>query len=141
MSKNTGKPSEAIFEEHWGAEGKVAFCHRITDASEVRGRSKGFVVVKKQPSDYLVVDRGRTYFAEVKSTNDPVGFKKNLLRTSQSSFATMIEAAGGEYFYFIHSIALDKWWMVRAKDLVRAASWDRMPGLPWYPKKSIGKRK
>jgi penicillin-binding protein-related factor A (putative recombinase) len=117
--KNTGKKSEHLFDEAFARLGKRAFVFAFTDASEARGVNKKHVTIKAQPSDRVVTLDGETFYAEIKSTTHPTRFDFSLLRTSQGSFARMIEAAGGTYKVFIHSLTSNEWFVVPYK-MIRA---------------------
>lgn len=141
--RNTGKPSEEKFDETWQRQGKSAFVFKFTDAAEATGMNKGaarrgakVINIKAQPSDRLLVDRGRTEFAEVKSTTDPRNFTFKLLRTTQSAFAAMVLAAGGTYQIYVHRLDADVWYRVpypliqQTKDAGRASmSWAELDTL------------
>lgn len=115
-SKNTGKPSERIFDQHFARWGKRAYVHAFTDASEATGMNKGrvgkggFVNIKAQPADRLVVLDGVMFLAEVKSstaTHDRFDFK--LLKPGQKSAANQTVAAGGGYWVYYHHMSTDEW--------------------------------
>ena len=109
--KNTGKPSEEIFDESWKHLGKRAFIFKFEDTAALRGRNKGkAVMASAQPSDRLVIHDGDSYFAEIKSTVDPDRFKFSLLRKSQGFAAASAIAAGGTYFLFIHCLTRNRWY-------------------------------
>ena len=115
MTKNTGKPSEEIFDTHFLRLGKRAYVHKFTDASEVTGMNRGrvgsgFVNVKAQPADRLVVLDGQMFFAEVKSStalHDRFDFK--LLKKGQNAAGAQAIAAGGAYWIYYHHIATGEW--------------------------------
>jgi penicillin-binding protein-related factor A (putative recombinase) len=71
-----------------------------------------------RPSDFLVTVDGKTFFAEVKSSQDPVSFNLNNVEVSQWTAAIRSVAAGGEYFFFLRSEILGKWFKVPASILV-----------------------
>jgi hypothetical protein len=139
MVKNTGKPSEEIFDSHWPLRyGKRAWVFKFTDSAEATGQNKRITKVKAQPSDRVVVCNGRTMFAEVKSTWDAFRFDFSLLRRTQSAMARMIMVAGGEYYVYVHALALDRWFCVpyrtilQTKDVGRASlRWEELRGLEW----------
>ena len=108
--KNTGRPSEDIFDQHWMLLGKRAYVHVFTDSAEVRGMNKKQVMVKAQPADRLVVLDGLMFLAEVKSSvasHDRFDFK--LLQAGQSRAAAMVLAAGGEYLIYYHHLSTNEW--------------------------------
>lgn len=110
MARNTGKPSEQSFEAHFAAFGKRAFVHRLVDAAEIRGRTGKVGEARPQPSDYIVVFDGQTFFAEVKSTTHERNFSFSLLRPTQSAAAKQVLSAGGSYLIFIHKLAGQPQW-------------------------------
>jgi len=130
MAKNTGKASEDKWEAHFTSLGKQAYFYRVVDAAEVRGRTGKIGFIRPAPSDYVLVHRGRTSFAEVKSTQNPTSFPFSLLRVVQSSIATRVLAAGGDYDVYAHNLITDVWYkfpyqlVVATKDAGRAS-------IPW----------
>ena len=109
--KNTGKPSEELFDDSWKHLGKKVFVFRFSDTADLRGMNKGkALTAKAQPSDRLVVHDGETYFAEIKSTIDTERFKFSLLRKVQGFAAAAAIAAGGTYFIFIHRLDRNRWY-------------------------------
>lgn len=110
--KNTGKPSEEIFDSAWFRLGKRAYVYEFEDAAKATGRNRRVVGIKNQPSDRLVTFEGETFYAEIKSTVHPTLFQFSLLRPTQGGYATMIRAAGGCYDIFVHSLAHDRWFRV-----------------------------
>lgn len=113
--KNTGKPSEEIFDTHFLRLGKRAYVHKFTDASEVTGMNKGrvgsgFVNVKAQPADRLVVLDGQMFLAEVKSSTALHDrFDTKLLKKGQNAAGAQAIAAGGAYWIYYHHIATGEW--------------------------------
>jgi hypothetical protein len=138
--RNTGKPSETNFLKFWKRYGKKAHVFRFTDASEATGLNRRVTVIKAQPSDWLITCNGRTWYAETKSTTDTKKFSFSLLRKTQSAFAKMILAAGGEYIVYVHRLATDQWYAVPYAqiDFLREAgkgsmSWDDLSPFEWSP--------
>lgn len=111
--KNTGKPSEKLFDDAFTLYGKRAYVFAFTDASEATGmnRATGRATnIKPQPADRMVTLEGRTFYAEVKSSvskDDRFDFK--LLRPTQGMYAAQVVAAGGEYLVFYHHLSTDEW--------------------------------
>lgn len=112
MPKNTGKPSEKLFDEAFTRMGKQAFVFKFTDAAEARGTNKKPVIIKAQPSDRIVTLNGHTFYAEIKSTTHATRFDFSLLRQTQGAYARMIEAAGGSYDIFIHALLPNVWFRI-----------------------------
>jgi penicillin-binding protein-related factor A (putative recombinase) len=115
--RNSGKPSEQIFEDYFASLGKRAYLHRLVDAAEVRGRTGKVGQIRPAPADYIVTCDGQTFYAEVKSTTHETRFSLSLLRTSQSAAAKQVLAAGGDYFVYIHSIARNEWFKAPYRSL------------------------
>src|SRR5262245_53215631 len=114
MKRNTGQPSQTIFEAMMTARfGTKVFVHRITDAAEVHGMNKRAVIVKEQPSDYIVTANGDMHYAEVKSTTDD-RFKKSLIRKGQLIAARKQVAARGGYFFYVHALSISRWFKLPA---------------------------
>ena len=128
--KNTGKPSEQAFEEHWTALGKLAFFHRFVDASEIKGRTGKIGHARPAPSDYLVTHTNKTFYAEVKSTENETRFPFALLRVVQSAAAKQVLAAGGEYWIFAHSLHLNQWFAF-PYSVVNVAKSHGQASIPW----------
>lgn len=110
--KNTGRPSEDIFDSAWFRLGKAAHVFQFTDAAKATGRNQRVTYIPPQPCDRLITFEGETFFAEVKSTVDKNRFHASLIRATQRGFAGQILAAGGRYDIFVHSIAHDRWYRV-----------------------------
>jgi penicillin-binding protein-related factor A (putative recombinase) len=130
MGRNTGKDSEASFRELFRSYGKDAFLHRLTDASDIYGMTGEAANADSQPSDFIVVCRGQTYFAEVKSTQNKTSFPFSLLRPTQSAHALQITKAGGGYQIFVLSIALGKWFVV-PYDTIQVVKAQGRASLKW----------
>lgn len=128
--KNTGKPSEEIFEKSYDSLGKRAYYCRLVDAAEVKGRTGRMGHVRPQPSDYILVVDGKTSFAEVKSTHNETSFPFSLLRTKQSAAARMILGAGGSYFVYLHDINRDRWFRV-PYDVIQITKDHGKASIPW----------
>ena len=131
MAKNTGKPSEKIFESSLDRLGKRAVYFRLVDASEIKGRT-GVISssVRSQPSDYIVVVDGKTSFAEVKSTQNPTSFPFSLLKRTQSAAAEMITAAGGDYHIYVHNLNSNRWYRF-PYSVIEATRAAGKQSIPW----------
>jgi penicillin-binding protein-related factor A (putative recombinase) len=138
MKKNSGKPSESLFEGVWLRLGKRAYCYRIADAAEVRGRTGKIGVTRATPSDYIVSFDGETIYAEVKSTQEKTSFPFSLLKKGQNAAAPQVVSAGGSYIVFVHHLITGTWyalpWQViqAVKDLGRASiPWTELDNFKW----------
>ncbi len=139
MAKNNGKPSEDIFEQHWNRLGKLAYCYRVADAAEVRGRTGRIGLTRATPSDYIVT-HGTTFYAEVKSTLNKTSFPFSLLKKGQSAAAPQVNSAGGEYYVFVHNLTTNQWFripyqVIRAvKELGKESiPWSELEAFQWNP--------
>jgi penicillin-binding protein-related factor A (putative recombinase) len=130
VTKNTGKPSEQIFDQVWRSQGKTAFCFAFTDASEATGTNKRVTNIKAQPSDRLLFNQGAVELAEVKSTVDPRNFPFSLLRPKQAAFAAYALAAGGTYVVYVHSLHLNLWFRVPYQKIISTKEAGRS-SIPW----------
>lgn len=129
MTRNTGKPSENIFDSYVLMQGKRFCLIPFQDQASLVGLNRGKIVKSaNQPSDRLVVWNGHTVFCEIKSTEDPTGFRLALIKDTQVGFAKKITAAAGQYDIFIHSLSLNQWFRV---------SWPEMAKFFEGPKRSV----
>lgn len=119
MTRNSGKPSEDSFEALIKSEDPNAFIFRITDSAEVRGRA-GAGWTKAQPADYVVTIRGKTFFAEAKSSSNKTSFPFANITKEQLGYAKLQEKAGGAYYFFLHSLSTNSWFMVPAGVIIAA---------------------
>lgn len=128
--KNTGKPSEQIFDDAWRLLGKRAHVFKFTDSAEATGTNRRVTAVKAQPSDRLVTFNGETWYAEIKSTWDERNFPFSLLRPKQGAYAAGVIAAGGTYIVYVHSLVLNRWFAVPYQ-LIRAVKDAGRASIPW----------
>jgi penicillin-binding protein-related factor A (putative recombinase) len=130
MVKNTGIPSEKIFDDYWASFGRRAALVKFEDAAALYGKNKRPVANAAKPSDRLVTFEGETFYAEVKSTIDPRRFGFNKIRKTQRGYAKQITAAGGRYDFYIHSLHLDQWFRVPAQVILtteaKSLSWEEL---------------
>lgn len=118
---------EKTFENYMNSLGKGTYIVRFPDTKEVNsllwhtGICKK-VILPRRPSDFLVTEKGHTYYAEIKSTANPKGLTSNLF-SQQKGERTRILAAGGDYVYFIYNIQSMKWYKVPARELNENAKW------------------
>lgn len=139
--QNTGKLSEQIWEDHHTRLGKRAYFTRLVDASEIKGRTgKVATSARSQPSDYIRTMDGITSHCEVKSTGNKTSFPFSLLRPTQTGPAKQILAAGGEYWVYVHALALNQWFQVpydvilATKDAGKGSiKWTDLETFKWNP--------
>lgn len=111
------KDAEAEFESWFS--GKDQYCHKIEDHLEAtKVHVNRSLKVASRPSDFIVVDRGDTYFAEVKSSKNETSFPFANIKVPQWNAARRTVAAGGSYFFFLKNETAGLWFKVPAKVLV-----------------------
>jgi penicillin-binding protein-related factor A (putative recombinase) len=111
------------------------------DASEIKGRTgKVATSARSQPSDYILTMDGITSYCEVKSTGNKTSFPFNLLRPSQTGPAKQILAAGGQYWIYVHALALNRWFRIPYDAILAAKNeglgslkWSDLERTSWYP--------
>ena len=105
--------AEAEFESWFTT--KQNYCFKFHDARQAMGAGGSRrIFTAAHPSDYIVVDKGCTFFAEVKSSQDEVSFPFASIQKSQWSGAMQTTSASGLYYFFIKSEFLGKWFRVPA---------------------------
>jgi len=122
--RNTGKPSEKIFEDAFKA--KQAMVYRFEDYADVNFKKslrgvkvraggnpqKDRLAVQEKPSDFLVTFSKITFYAEIKSVKNRTNFAFSTLQASQWKAATKTTINGGMYLVCIHLMEIDEWYMV-----------------------------
>jgi len=112
MAKNTGKPTERLFEASIDALGKRGYYYRIKDAAAIRGLTGKTGMADATPSDYICVVKGKMFFGEVKSTQHERLFEFSLLKKGQNAHGLRIIAAGGQYLVIVHRMLTDEWYII-----------------------------
>lgn len=122
MTRNTGKSSERAFTNCLAKlYGKRAYIHRFDDASDLHGMNKRVIKVNKQPADFLVVLGGVTMFAEIKSCANATRFPFTSISSHQLAQAKATRAAGGKYFFFVHKLGDDTFYMLDSAKVDRVS--------------------
>lgn len=117
-SKNTGKPSEREFENTLEfIYGKAVHIVEFYDAAYLHGLNKRAVIAPEQPADRLVTANGQTFFAEIKSVLDGTAFPFSIIKTNQLVAAKKQMLSGGLYFFFVHNLATDTFYIVPAAEV------------------------
>lgn len=136
MVQNTGKKSEAGFENALAVKyGKRLFVNRLQDAQALHGLNGHAVKVGRQPADYVVTVSGLTFYAEVKSSLNASSFPFSCISAHQLAAARKVRLAGGKYFFFIHNLKDDVFYMVDSATIDRVGKtrssmkWSEME--PW----------
>lgn len=127
--------AEDQFQKQWF--GKTRWCYRFGDTREAMGSAGSRrVFTKPRPSDFLVVDNGNTFFAEVKSSHHETSFPLSAVQTPQWSAAVQTTSAGGSYFFYIKQETVSQWYCVPAYALIalqkegfKSVKWTHLEGF------------
>lgn len=103
---------EARFTDRYGKRAFVCWLADTALAKGIRGKS---ALALPQPSDAIVTLNGHTWYAEVKSSENPVSFPFGDIRPSQWAASVRQVAAGGEYLFYLKSLATGLWFAVPAQ--------------------------
>lgn len=134
MPQQKSKPLSKICEDFifkYFNRNKSCCCFRFSDTHDTfQGRGHG-VVLSKAPSDFIVTNFGRVFFAEVKSTENPKGTTKKLF-DQQAARRDQILHAGGGYEYFVYCKAKDKWYVLAGEAVLFCPTrmWDDLDCYP-----------
>ncbi len=131
MAKNTGKPTERLFEASIDALGKRGYYYRIKDAAAIRGLTGKTGMADATPSDYICVVKGKMFFGEVKSTQHERLFEFSLLKKGQNSHGLRIIAAGGQYLVIVHRILTDEWYIIPRSVIKDHEATTKERSIPW----------
>jgi penicillin-binding protein-related factor A (putative recombinase) len=138
VTRNTGKPTEEVFEQSISRLGKAGYFYRITDASAVRGLTGVIGHMPATPADYIICVHGTLEFAEVKSTKDETAFRFSLLKKGQKNHGRMIVASGGLYRVYVRRLADDTWFRIPMRSIIavqdagkQSIPWEQMERFKW----------
>jgi hypothetical protein len=111
--KNTGKASEKAFLERMKRPGVVV--ERFWDQADLRGLNGGRAVGDyPKPSDFIVTENTRIFYAEVKSVQSATSFPFKNIEHGQRSAALRQAGAGGDYRMYLFSFDLGQWFIMSA---------------------------
>ena len=131
------KKAENDFKNAFSALGKEAVVLRFSDAAEAKVLNGKFAKARAQASDFLVVVRGETFFAEVKSSEEKVSFPHSNIRPHQWARSKQIMLAGGRYFFFVKAEAYGVWYRIPAEILHaserKSTRWSDIERYSWDP--------
>jgi penicillin-binding protein-related factor A (putative recombinase) len=127
--------AEAEFESWFMT--KKSFCFKFHDARMAKGTGgSNRIFTASHPADYVVVDRGNMFYAEVKSCQNETSFPFASVMKSQWAGAKRTIHAGGDYYFFLKSEHLGKWFKVPAMVMVenfdqgvKSSKWSHL--APW----------
>lgn len=112
---NTGKSSEEIFEAFIQSQG--GYADRLSDLIDAVKQRK---VATQKPSDFIVTLKGEIHYAEVKSISEKDRFSFSGIQPSQWRAATHVTRAGGQYFFYLHFVAFNRWFKIPAKVILNS---------------------
>lgn len=112
------------------ALGKRGYFHRLTDASDIKGLTGKTSNAAHQPSDYIIVVLGITYFAEVKSSHDATAFRFSMCQPSQLAHALRIDRAGGQHVIWCKHVPSGLWYCIPYRQIELAKA-DGHKSIPW----------
>lgn len=121
MIKNTGKSSEAFFEDTLKNQG--AHVYRFEDYLDVtRGLQSKRKIISTKPSDFIVTYRGITAYVEVKSISTGSRFDFSRIEKGQwqTAFKVTREKSDGLYLFYLHFIESGHWYQVPAEQILNA---------------------
>lgn len=116
MASNTGKASEAFFEDN--VSGLV---FRLRDKADLVGLNKGKnIAAFGNPSDYLLINSDGGFLCEVKSSTSTTSFSLSGFTAAQKAaiYKCSKLGYGDRYLIYIHSLHLDEWYRITADDFM-----------------------
>lgn len=113
--KSAWKNTEEEFEGIFTANGKDAFVFRLSDTAAAKATGGKGAFVKAQPSDFIVTNKGHTFYAEVKSARDEISFPHSNIRPFQMASSRRIVKAGGDFVFFLKNLLTNQWYCVPAQ--------------------------
>jgi penicillin-binding protein-related factor A (putative recombinase) len=139
MSVRTWKSAEEEFASWWWK--KSSYCFQFHDTRAAMGATGSRrVFTTAHPSDFLVTDEGVMFYAEVKSSENPVSFPFTNVKPSQWNAARQQVAAGGNYFFFLFSLSNKVWYRIPGSYLVplkeqgiKSVKWAELLDFLWTP--------
>lgn len=99
---------ESIFKKSVENSFPDAFIYKLIDTTSISGLlsvlKKNYIqynnfLIPKVPSDFIIINEGRTLWIECKSTKNLTSFPIRNIKTHQLKFASEIEASGAQYFF------------------------------------------
>lgn len=119
MPKKDWIIAEEEFAAYIGRMGKNAWLYKFLDTREAMGATGSRrVYTQSRPSDFLVTIGGRTFFAEIKSSQDHVSFPFSSISRDQWKAAIQMEAAKGDYRFYIKNVNTHQWYLLFAQFIV-----------------------
>ncbi len=139
MASKLWVEAEDEFKASFPGKSSFVFQFHDTRAAMGAGGSKR-VFTTSHPSDFVVVDAGDMFYAEVKDSGEAISFPFSNIKKSQWAAAIQTVAAGGSYYFFIRSNKSGVWYQVPASFLIKiretkqSVRWVELAGLEWKRK-------
>jgi penicillin-binding protein-related factor A (putative recombinase) len=122
---------------------KSTYCFQFHDARQAKGAGgSNRIFTTSHPADFVVVDNGSMFYAEVKSSQEPISFPFSNVKKSQWNAAIRTTAAKGFYYFFLKSEYLNQWFRIPAvimiglyEDGVKSVRWEHL--LPFKYERKI----
>jgi len=139
MSLTNWKSIEDWFDSFW--QGKQSYCFQFHDTRAAMGAAKSSrVFTTAHPSDFLVTHLGEMFYAEVKKSEDKTSFPLKNIRPAQWKAAVRQTAAGGKYFFFLYSTAMNCWYRIEGPVFISfwksgraSVKWAELLDYQWNP--------
>ena len=129
------REAEKEFAIYFLNKGKKCYLHRLEDTKAIRGRTKGTGFTMAQPADYIVIEDGCMFYAEVKFSQNENSFPFGSIQKSQMNAARRIIAAGGNYYFFIYSTHVGTWFKIPVSVILnhtkKSLRWTEISQLEW----------
>ena len=137
--RNDGTASQDYFIAMMDAKPKHKV-FRMRDKKDLMGLNRGRKVAAfPLPSDYIVARPGGQFFAEVKSSSDETRFPYGNIEPGQRAAASMCAACDSPYWFFIHSLKLNRWFQLSGKDFYsdvkagkKSRRWDELEPCTFF---------
>jgi recombination protein U len=109
-ARQGGYKWERVFQKSFDKCFPEGFIYKLIDTHSLEGITKaamkqnkawGKMVVPRVPADYICIHKGQTIWAECKNTVNKTSFPLRNIKDHQIEFATLIENAGGRYYFAI----------------------------------------
>lgn len=128
-----GKIAEEFIIKYLSNRDKHTYICRFADTYDAnKGRwgdpNQKKVIIPKRPCDVMLIDGGKTYFCEIKTSCSERGLTRSLF-SQQSPERTRILKAGGNYAYLIYSVVRENWYFIPAELLDEMANWGELTGF------------
>lgn len=112
MIHNDGKAAEAEFEARFNAQPRT-IVYRIPDLRDLVGLNGGKRLTDyAKPSDYIVSQEDRTWFAEVKSTHNVTRLSYACLQKGQRAMCLKQAKIGGKWDLHVFGYVPGQWFIV-----------------------------